>query len=269
MRAAIIGDVHGHLAEMLAMIDHFEQVGVDRLCLLGDLLDRGPRSIGCLRAAQTWTFRARNGRRRAVEVICGNHEDAYVRIADGNPKPGRDHVSQPEDRPLYRRLSHDDLMWMRQLPHYIEIPELNVTCLHGGVTPYQWDLDEAGAWVLRTRYLSDEGRPLRSVTTSDWYWADTYNGRLGTIVFGHEGHARPTRYEHAIALDGEGFRRLHGVILSNEESDQAETAFTIVYDSREVVEHKWLSTKPKRLHEYWAKQETLSRKRLSFWRGVC
>lgn len=248
-RVAVIGDVHGHLTQMLAAIEHAELAGVDRIILLGDLIDRGPRSIACLRAAQRWTFRTRSGKRRAVEVVCGNHEDAYVRIADGEPKPGRAHVSQPEDRPLYRRLSHDDLMWMRQLPYYIEIPELGVTCLHGGVTPYQWDLDEAGARVLRTRYLDDGGRPLRSITTSDWFWADTYNGRFGTIVFGHEGHIRPTRYDHAIAIDGEGFQRLHGVILSNEAGDCAEAGFTIAYGSRRVTTRVRMSESPARAHD--------------------
>lgn len=254
MKAAIIGDVHGHSTQLLAAIEHAETRGVDRIILLGDLIDRGPSSLACLRIAQTWTFRARTGRHRKLEVISGNHEDAYVRIADGLPKPGRDKVSLPESRPFYNRLRSSDLEWMHGLPYYIRIKELNVVCLHGGVTPYQFDLDDADAWVLRTRYLSDEGCALRSTVSSSWFWADSYNGRFGTIVFGHEGHTVPTRYDHAIALDGEGFGRLHGVVLSDEPGDKSEDSFTIAYGLRKVVRHKRLSKKPMRVHGRWVQE---------------
>jgi len=256
-KVAVIGDVHGHATQLLAALDRVETEGVDRIILLGDLIDRGTGSMACLRLAQTRTFRARNGRRYSLEIVKGNHEDAYVRLADGIPKPGRDRVSPAESHPFYGRLTADDLAWMRGLPHYIRVDELNVTCLHGGVTPFQFDLDVAGPWVLRARYLSDEGHALVSTMSSEWFWADTYNGRFGTIVFGHEGHTLPTRYPHAIALDGEGFGRLHGVILSDEPNDKPEAAFTIAYGSRRVVNHKRLSERPMRVHGGWRRDARL------------
>lgn len=263
VRVGVIGDLHGHARELIAMLEHFERIGVDRLCLLGDLIDRGPDPRQCLSIARNWTFRPRRGMDRSLEIVKGNHEDAYVRIADGVPKPGRTRVSRPESRPLCRRLRPVDLDWMRGLPYYICIPELNVTCVHGGVTPYHFDLDEAGAWMLRTRYLDiDTGQPLRSTTTSSWFWAESYNGRFGTIVFGHEGHSRPTAYycgigshlhpavPSAIAIDGEGFGHLHGVILSNHEGDTPAVGFTVNYGSHKVREHPELENEPTRVHDW-------------------
>jgi predicted phosphodiesterase len=248
MRVGIIGDVHGHERELIEMLGTIEAHGVDRLVLLGDLVDRGPDSRGCLQIARTWSFSARDGE-RALETVKGNHEDAYVRVRDQVPKPGRDYIETPENRWLYEHLSADELTWMASLPSHLCVPELNLALVHGGVTPHMDALEEAGDYMLRTRYLDDRYYELRSTQSSDVFWADIYDGRFGTIVFGHESHRDVTQYEHAIAVDGEGYRRLHGVIISNEPDDRWLTVLTLDYGGKQPMFGAPVAD-PVRLHDY-------------------
>lgn len=247
MRVGVIGDIHGHAREMIEMIATLEDHGIDRLVLLGDLVDRGPESLRCMRIAQTWEFEARDGKLKKYDVIRGNHEDAYWRIAAKVPKPGRSHVEQPESRALYGSLSADDLNWMKNLPVHLEIPELHLVCLHGGITPHDKSLADAGEFVLRTRYLDENHEACRGLG-GDIFWADVYDGRFGTIVFGHESHREIARYTNAIAVDGEGFRRVHGIVVSDEVGDEMVETFTIPYGQRSVPSD--LSYDPDRVHTF-------------------
>ena len=43
-----IGDVHGYADTLLALLDSLKLSSRDRVVLLGDLVDRGPRSCDCL-----------------------------------------------------------------------------------------------------------------------------------------------------------------------------------------------------------------------------
>jgi hypothetical protein len=182
------------MIEMIAMI---EDHGVDRLVLLGDLVDRGPQSLRCLKIAQQWEFDSRSEGLKKYEVVRGNHEDAYWRISQRLPKPGRATVEPPESRHLFSGLSESDLEWMGQLPVYINVPELRLVCLHGGVTPHYDTLEHGGEHILRVRYLDENYYEKRGLLGSI-FWAEVYDGRFGTIVFGHESHTRPTHYDHAI-----------------------------------------------------------------------
>jgi len=77
MATIAIGDIHGNL---LALNDILEQVsreigGADTVVFLGDYIDRGPESRGCVDAI------LRFQREASAEVVCliGNHEDWFLR----------------------------------------------------------------------------------------------------------------------------------------------------------------------------------------------
>lgn len=77
-RLAVVGDVHGMMSELAPII---QRADTDRrhLVLLGDLVDRGPDSIGVLRAIVP---RVLDGR---ATWIRGNHDDKLMRRLAGNP----------------------------------------------------------------------------------------------------------------------------------------------------------------------------------------
>lgn len=242
-RVGFIGDCHGHEHELVTMIRKLEAQGVDRIVLLGDMLDRGPRSLRCLRLVREQRFCSRRGY-RDLDMVKGNHEDAYLRVLDGVPKPGREIVEQPEDRRLSRLLRPADVRHMRRLPISLNLPKLVVTAVHGGVTPHMDTMDE---FALRVRFLDADYQPMRSTMPSDVFWADVYDGRFGLIVFGHESHLHPTLYENALALDGEGYSRLHGAIISDETGDDWVRSWTIHYGEHRARESV-ISDRPCRFH---------------------
>ena len=50
MRRVYVGDVHGCLSELDALLERVEfRAGTDRLCSVGDLVNKGPDSHGVLR----------------------------------------------------------------------------------------------------------------------------------------------------------------------------------------------------------------------------
>lgn len=248
LRVGVIGDVHGHAKELYEMLGAMEAHGVDRIILLGDLVDRGPKSKDCLRIGLTCEFEARDGSHRKVEVVKGNHEDAYARVARKEPKPGCKRVHGPEEAGLFHSFSKNDLASMHELPVTIRIPELDLICIHGGFEPHCTDPNDH--WNCRVRYLDKGGNSLPATRTSETFWADVYDGRFGFAMFGHESHRKPTRYPHAMAVDGEGYQRMHGMIVSNEPGDERFTPFTVKYDQGLVETRIDDSDKADRVHDW-------------------
>ena len=81
-RCCAVGDVHGHSEHLRKLLRHFEKGRLPdrktRLIFLGDLIDRGPDSLGSLDEAMN----ARNGRFEAVIALLGNHEQMLRRFID-------------------------------------------------------------------------------------------------------------------------------------------------------------------------------------------
>lgn len=70
-----LGDIHGHLDALqaaLGVIRSIPKMGTSELVQLGDLVDRGPRSIGCLKLMLEDACEAAGVDRRIV--LPGNHE---------------------------------------------------------------------------------------------------------------------------------------------------------------------------------------------------
>ncbi len=69
--------------------------------------------------------------------------------------------------------------------------------------------------MLRIRFVSPEGkiRRLGDETEDDRYWATFYDGRLGTVYFGHQVFITraPVAFEHAVGLD---LGAVHGGFLA-------------------------------------------------------
>ena len=81
-RVYAIGDIHGRLDLLAALAATIEADDTARgaakttIVLLGDLIDRGPESAGVIAFARDWRAR------RAVRLICGNHEEKFLQSFD-------------------------------------------------------------------------------------------------------------------------------------------------------------------------------------------
>jgi len=77
-RTFVIGDVHGCAATLRRLVDDtLRPLPHDRICLLGDLIDRGPDSRGVL----DFIFELLD-RGLAVDSVRGNHEEMCLQAAD-------------------------------------------------------------------------------------------------------------------------------------------------------------------------------------------
>lgn len=235
MRLGVISDVHGHADELRALVKKIEAHQVDRLVLLGDLIDRGPKSFDCLDFARVATFRARSGRKVRVETIKGNHEDGYVRHYHGLPKPGQTGRYPVSDSRFARALRADEIAWMEALPSMIHEPRLNVTLVHGGILPSMRTLDDVDERALRVRFLSADGTAAGGLLApkDGRHWSDVYDGRFGLVLYGHQSWSQTRVMTNSIGLDGEGYGTMRGAIVSNERSGvKVSRIFTARMESR-------------------------------------
>jgi bis(5'-nucleosyl)-tetraphosphatase (symmetrical) len=125
-----VGDVQGCAAELATLLErlHFEPA-TDRLWFVGDLVNRGPRSLDVLR------FVASLG--NSAVVTLGNHDLHLLALARGQA-PFRE-----SDRPLRAVLDAPDrerlLDWLQSRPMLHHDARIGLTVLHAGLPP-QWDL---------------------------------------------------------------------------------------------------------------------------------
>ncbi len=132
MAVYAIGDVQGCLAPLEALLARIDfDAARDQLWFTGDLVNRGPDSLGVLR-------RVRALGARAVTVL-GNHDLHLLARAAG--------VSQPKQRDTLDDVLHapdrDELLaWLRARPLLHHDVALNYTLVHAGLLP-QWDLADA------------------------------------------------------------------------------------------------------------------------------
>jgi bis(5'-nucleosyl)-tetraphosphatase (symmetrical) len=124
-----IGDVQGCNAELGALLAAIRfSADCDQLWFVGDLVNRGPDSLGVLRRIRSLGD--------AATVTLGNHDLHLLAVAFGSAQ-ARDDDTLDEVFAAPER--HALLEWLAGLPLFHEDPALNVCMLHAGLAP-QWDV---------------------------------------------------------------------------------------------------------------------------------
>lgn len=162
-----IGDVQGCLHELETLV---ARIGFDRerdrLLFTGDLVNRGPDSLGTLR----WV---RGLGERAV-IVLGNHDLHLLAVAAGvRSLRARDTFQDVLAAPDAAQL----LDWLRALPLLHHDAALGYTLVHAGLPP-QWDLDLAreAAAEIETRLRGTDYVELLRRTYGDG--PDVWSPRL-------------------------------------------------------------------------------------------
>ncbi|MGQ9865716.1 MAG: metallophosphoesterase [Pseudanabaenaceae cyanobacterium] len=129
MRRLVIGDVHGHYAGLMSLLELVGLTKGDRLYFLGDLIDRGEKSA----AVVDWVMA------EATESLLGNHEYMCLEAHQHPPTAmaWRGWLANGGSKTL---TSYADgvvapahLAWMAQRPPYLDLGE--VWLVHAGVDP--------------------------------------------------------------------------------------------------------------------------------------
>ncbi|PIP91702.1 MAG: hypothetical protein COW01_01875 [Bdellovibrionales bacterium CG12_big_fil_rev_8_21_14_0_65_38_15] len=168
MRTLVIGDVHGCLRELDLLLEKvgFRQ-GSDRLIFVGDLINKGPNSLGVLQ--RVFELKA--------EVVIGNHELAMLNSkAAGYPR--------------------ELVNWVKTWPSYIE--EKDFMIIHGGLIPGVHPKDSDPIIFTRLRTWNPElNAPGKK---DDPAWFEFYTGKK-LVVFGHWAAKGLVVRDNAIGID--------------------------------------------------------------------
>lgn len=143
MATYVLGDIHGQLAALERLVARlpFDR-DRDRLWLVGDLVNRGPDSLGVLR----WARRTHRKMKQRMKVVLGNHDVLLLALAAGvgEPRP-KDSLSDILEAP-----DRDELCdWLRGRP--LVHRRRNDVMVHGGLPP-SWTVKKA---LKRARKVED------------------------------------------------------------------------------------------------------------------
>lgn len=134
MATYIIGDLQGCLHELDLLLAEVEfSPSRDQLWLTGDLVARGPDSLGCLRRIL--------GLGNAATTVLGNHDLHLLAVASGIGRPKAADRIQPV---LDAADGPDLLYWLRNQPLLAEHHQHGFVMTHAGIPP-GWDLAQARA----------------------------------------------------------------------------------------------------------------------------
>jgi len=186
MRTVIVGDVHGCLDELLALVERCGEPGDTRYVMVGDLVAKGPDSKGVV----AWA------RASKVEAVLGNHDAAVLRVRDPDvdPPPKAHHVA------VAATLSDEELAWLAARPLWIELdggagPHVVV---HGGLVPGVPLAAQERRHLLNLRSIDKHGEPSKKIEGTPW--AALWKGP-SHAVFGHDAVRGLQRHPFATGLD--------------------------------------------------------------------
>lgn len=210
MRTIVIGDVHGCLSELKALLGFLDLAPEDRLVYAGDLVDKGPDSPGVVRFVQEHAAKVGY----SITLVKGNHEEKHERFRKALREGRTPKFSKVEElASITEGLSEQDVAFLDSAVLWTAVPGGIV--VHAGVPPCMKTLPPLdGATLtrkerdfqqqlLRVRHVSSSGYmlPMGAEKEGDPFWANVYDGRFGVVYFGHQPYKEITHFPHAVGLD--------------------------------------------------------------------
>lgn len=203
----MIGDTHGCIDELNALIKLIAPTKEDLVISLGDAVDRGPSPSGCLA-----TFR-----NMGALLVAANHEDKLIRFRkrEREVERGERKKNEMQLKPIHKASIKDldnhpdaDALWRyirkeAQPLYSFSVNGKTYVCVHAGVHP-EYGMKTDPRLLMRIRSVDATTlRPISykpDVPEEGIYWANLWKGPE-TVVFGHNVFPEPTRFDNAIGID--------------------------------------------------------------------
>ncbi len=187
-RYFFIGDVHGCVTELEALIAKAELTREDKVILVGDLVGKGPESIAALDFVCA----------RGFESVLGNHDDALVRAYAGYSAGEDVEVTETSAR-ILRKITADNIGWLAQRPLYIELPAHELAIVHAGFVPGVARDKQRREDMLTMRSVRPDGTASKKLEDGT-PWASLWNGPE-FVIFGHDAMRGLQRHPRTLGLD--------------------------------------------------------------------
>ncbi len=169
MRRIVIGDIHGCLEELLALLDLAGIGEQDEVIAIGDVVDRGPSS---------WEVLEYFRRRPRARCLMGNHELKHVRSLGGSVRAA--FSQQIVRRQIGEGRYEEACAWMGGLPRAIELEE--ALLVHGFFEPGVALADQRDSVLIGT--MTGQRHVERACGGAPWY--TLYRGDKPLIVGHHD-----------------------------------------------------------------------------------
>lgn len=216
-RTIFIGDLHGCFNEAQQLMNKLQLTSRDRVLFLGDYVDRGPNSAGCVDLV-----RHREQVQGTCAGILGNHEEKMLQYCQRAMELGHEPPNIPFTHVETRKQLHPEHYdWFRQLPMYVRLPQHNAVAVHAGVFPGRSIEEQTARTLLHVQMLKPydaEGRDLhkdgKRHDSSCWpskvpageehlwkFWTNFWDGSE-FVVFGHSVLDKPLITDKVAGIDG-------------------------------------------------------------------
>jgi len=186
-RVIAIGDVHGCIDELQALLRKCDYQPGDLVIFLGDLVSKGPDSTSVVKMA----------REIGAIGVRGNHDFEVIRwhqaIKSGAESSNSEHFQ------IAASLDKADIKWLYSLPWYISSDELNALFVHAGFVSGIRLGKQNPRLMTNMRSILPDGT-VTSKFFNNWPWARLWDGPK-MVLFGHDADRGLQQYEHAIGLD--------------------------------------------------------------------
>ncbi|KAL4877524.1 Metallo-dependent phosphatase-like protein [Aspergillus karnatakaensis] len=197
-RLVFIGDVHGCKTELEKLLKKVNfNPETDHLIFTGDLIQKGPDSLGVIDLARSYN----------ASSVRGNHEDRVLTlrqdmIAANITDDSFDYV-HPQDaksRQLARDLSPEQAEWLNALPVILDIGQVpnigRVVVAHAGIVPGV-ELDKQDPWSVMNMHTIDLPTHVPSSDRKKGVkWTKLFNKHqslslesrniVTTVIYGHD-----------------------------------------------------------------------------------
>lgn len=183
-RTIVVGDIHGCLRELEALLDEVSLGPDDMLVSVGDLVGKGPFGAEVVRFF----------RRGDHLAVIGNHDLKLLEHRRGE----RTTLTESHRRDA-EQLRRKDWQYLESLPHLLELPEDEAVVVHGGLLPDAGLDAQPARWAVNLRSIRPDGSPSKRVDDGE-PWAKLWPGPE-LAIFGHDAIRGLQRWPHAIGLD--------------------------------------------------------------------
>jgi len=186
-RTIVIGDVHGCAQEFEELLTKLELKSKDTVIQVGDLINRGPDSLGTIKLAK----------KHNVSCILGNHE---IRLLKAYEEDTAESL-KGADRETFNQLTKSDWKFLKKLPLYIHCKKQKTVVVHAGFLPKPaWHKQDAEV-ITQIRSVDADGNACKKYPPNDQRsWADLWVAPP-FVVYGHTARKEVFKRSNSIGID--------------------------------------------------------------------